>query len=219
MACHPLQRLKIDRIHVAPRALELSPVGTQQRYRDVWHLLNDVAARLRALPVGLVRFWLNLTSGHVVLTHMLPRYERGEWSLGRSVLRNVACIRVSDLTQGSLDAWVPLGHLLDHLMGTGGSPDGPWLSDGGGINQALQAVGDRVAGLFPLGYGFDEAARQDVRGYFARSLALYLQDRRALNVADPHMEKLLRATVLSEAFWRSHQIQAPANPTGTSRSA
>ena len=212
MRDQPLQRLKIDRIHVAPRALELSPVDSQQRYMDMWSLLDDVVIRLRPLPVGLVRFWLGLKNGHVVLTHVPPRYEAGAWSFGRAVLHNVACIRVSDLAQGSLDAWVPLGHLLDHLMGTGGSPDGAWLSDGGGINQALQAVGARVAELFPLGYGFDEAARQDVRSYFARSLGLYLQERRTLNVADPQMEKLLRATVLSEAFWRSHQIRAPGNP-------
>jgi len=60
--------------------------------------------------------------------------------------------------------------------------------------------------LFQLGNGFDEEARGHVRAYWARSLALYLHDRNALNVADPLMEKLLRTALFSTAFWRSHRV-------------
>jgi len=197
------ERLKIDRIHVAPRALELSSPVAQQRFPHIWAPLDDLIGKLRALPTGLVRFWLQQPAGHVVITHLSSRYAPGEQRLKRQGLHNVAYIRVSDLAQDSLEALVPVGHLLDHLLGSSGTEEGLWLSDGGGVNPSLREVGARVVKLFPLGYGFDEAACQDVHAYFARSLALYLQDRRALNVADPLIEKLLRTTLLSESFWRS----------------
>ncbi|MEM4724162.1 MAG: hypothetical protein QXP01_04050, partial [Candidatus Hadarchaeum sp.] len=80
---------------------------------------------------------------------------------------------------------------------------------GGGVNDALQKVGAGIAELFRLGYGFDAEACRDVRSYFARSLALYLHDRRALNVADPRMERLLRTTLFADAFWHFLQNKPP----------
>lgn len=202
------ERLKIDRIHVAPRALELSP-GAQKRFMHMWAPLDDLVAKLRALPTGLVRFWLDQPGGHVVITHQSSRYEPGEQSLKRHVLRNVAYVEAAALAQDSLEALVPIGHLLDHLLGSSGAAEGLWLSEGGGANPALREVGARIIELFPLGYGFDEAACLDVHAYFARSLALCLQDRRALNIADPLMEKLLRTALLSQSFWRSPKMSAP----------
>ena len=202
------EQLKIDRIHVAPRALELSPPAAQQRFTHIWAPLDHVTSKLHALPTGLVRFWLEQPGGHVVITHLPTRYEPGEQLLQHQVLRNVAWVRVSDLAKDSVEALVPIGHLVDHMLGSSGQAEGPWLSDGGGLNESLREVAARVAELFPLGYGFDEAARTDVRAYFARSLALYLLDRQTLNVADPLMEKLLRTTFLSEALWRSRRMQA-----------
>jgi hypothetical protein len=202
------ERLKIDRIHVAPRALELSPVA-QKRFTHIWAPLHDLVAKLRALPSGLVRFWLDQPGGHVVITHQSSRYEPGEQPLKRQVLRNVAYVEASALAQDSLEALVPIGHLLDHLLGSSGTAEGLWLSEGGGVNPALREVGARIVELFALGYGFDGAACHDVHAYFARSLALYLQDRRALNAADPLVEKLLRTALLSQSFWRSRKIPAP----------
>jgi hypothetical protein len=143
-----------------------------------------------------------------MITHLPSHYEPGEQAFRRLRLRNVAFVRLSELAEGSLEAMVPLGHMLDHLLGSGGTVDGLWLSNGGGISPALRQVGGRVRELFPLGYGFDEAACCDARSYFARSLALYLHDRRALNVADPQIERLLRTTVFSGSFWRSHHAQS-----------
>ena len=205
---HTSERLKVDRIHVAPRALELSSPVAQQRFRHTWAPLDDLVAKLQTLPTGLVRFWLRQPAGHVVITHLSSRYEPGEQRVKRQVLRNVAYVGIADLAQDSLEALVPIGHLLDHLLGSSGTAEGRWLSEGGGGSQALREVGARVVKLFPLGYGFDEAACGDVRAYFARSLALYLLDRRALNVADPLIEKLLRTALLSDAFWRSRKMQA-----------
>ncbi len=198
-----LASLKVDRMHVAPRALELSPAAAQRRFMAVWAPLEELLSRLRPLPAGLVRTWLLQPGGHVVITHLPSSYEPAVSLLKRHVLHNVAYVSVSDLARDSLDALVPVGHLLDHLLGCAGAEGGQWLSEGGSLNPALKRVGARVMELFELGSGFDEAARTSSRAYWARSLALYLHDRGALNVADPLMEKLLRTTVLAATFWRS----------------
>ncbi len=196
------EQLKVDRIHVAPRALELSPLAARQRFPHIWAPLEELLARLQALPAGLVRFWLQQPHGHVVITHLPSCYEAGEQPQKHRMLCSVAYIAVSDLAKSSLEALVPVGHLLDHLLGSGGE-ETLWLSEGGGVCPALRKVGARMVKLFPLGHAFDAAARNDAHAYFARSLALYLYDRRALNVADPLMEKLLHTTLCSDAFWRS----------------
>jgi hypothetical protein len=197
-----LLQLKAERLHVAPRALDLSPTEAQQRFAHLWMPLEELSSRLKALPTGLVRFWLQQPTGHVVIIHLASRYEPGEHRLKHDVLRNVAFVGVSDLAQASLEALVPIGHWLDHLLGNAGADEGLWLSEGGGASPALHEVGARVAELFPLGHGFDAQACTDARTYFARSLALYWHDRRALNAADPLLERLLRTTLCAEAFWR-----------------
>jgi hypothetical protein len=197
-----LARLKADRIHVAPRVLDLSPPDVQRQFGHVWAPLEELSSRLKGLPSGLVRFWLQQPSGHVVVTHLASRYEPGEHQLKHYILQNVAYVGISDLAQGSLEALVPIAHWLDHLLGSAGAGEGLWLSDGGGASAALQRVGARMAELFPLGHGFDLPARTDAHTYFARSLALYWHDRRALNAADPLLERLLRTTLLADSFWR-----------------
>jgi hypothetical protein len=205
MKIQVLQELKTERIHVAPRALDLASAPVQQRFPHLWAPLEALAGKLQPLPVGLVRFWLEQPGGHVVITHLSSYYDPGDWLLKGNLLRNIAYVGLSDLAGGSLEALVPVGHLLDHLLGNGGQPEGLWLSEGGGADPVLQKVGTRFAELFPLGHGFDMLAHHDRRSYFARSLALYLHDRRALNVADPLIERLLRTTLFSAAFWRSRQ--------------
>jgi hypothetical protein len=201
-----LQELKIERVHVAPRALDLASAPVRQRFPHLWAPLEALLEKLQPLPVGLVRFWLEQPGGHVVITHLSSYYDPGDYVLKHDLLHNMAYVALSDLAEGSLEALVPVGHLLDHLLGNGGQTEGLWLSEGGGADPALQRVGTRVAEMFLLGHGFDVLARQDCRSYWARSLALYVHDRRALNVADPLMERLLRTTLLSEAFWRSRQL-------------
>ncbi len=202
------ERLKVDRVHVAPRAFELSSAPVRRRYSNMWEPVEDVATRLHSFPLGLVRFWLSQPGGHVVLTNLPSSYVGGELRLKHGPASNVACVGIADLAAGSPEALVPLGHLLDHLAGCGGAPEGQWLSEGGGISPDLVAVGMRVQKLFALGYGFDTAARRDERTYFARSLAMYLTDRRVLNVADPQIEKLFRTTLFSEGFWRPQHMPA-----------
>ena len=203
MDSQALAQLKMQRMHVAPRALDLSPPEVQRRFAHVWAPLDELASRLKGLPTGLVRFWLQQPSGHVVITHLDSRYDPGEHRLKQQVLRNVAYVAVSDLALGALEAVVPIAQWLDHLLGNAGAEEGLWLSQGGGASPALREVGTRLAELFPLGHGFDAQACADARTYFARSLALYWFDRRALNAADPLLERLLRTTVCTGTFWRS----------------
>jgi len=200
-----LQELKIERIHVAPRALDLASTPVRQRFPHLWAPMEALLGRLQPLPEGLVRFWLGQPGGHVVITHLSAYYDPGDYLLKQNLLHNIAHVGLSDLAEESLEALVPVGHLLDHLLGNGGQPEGLWLSEGGGVDPALRQVGTRIAALFPLGHGFDTLAQQDRRSYLARSLALYWHDRRALNMADPLLERLLRTTLFSEAFWRSRQ--------------
>jgi len=188
-------QIKLERIHVTPRALELSPQSVQQRFAVVWDPLEELLIRLKNLPIGLLRAWLKQPDGHVVITHLPSRYAPGREMLKRHVLRNVAYVSVADLAKDTADALVPVGHLLDHLLGNGGGDSGAWLSE----------VGRRVRGLFLLGDGADATARANVRDYWACSFAGYLHDRESLNVADPLMEKLLRATMLAPAFWRANR--------------
>jgi hypothetical protein len=195
-------RLKLERMHVAPRALDLSPPEAQRCFAHVWAPLEELSSRLKKLPTGLMRFWLQQPTGHVLITHLASCYEPGEHLLKHDALWNVAYVATLDLAQGSLEALVPVAHLLDHLLGNAGADEGLWLSQGGGVSPALQEVGARVAELFPLGHGFDAQARADERAYFARSLALYWHDRRALNAADPLLERLLRTTLCADTFWR-----------------
>jgi len=136
-----LSLLKVDRMHVAPRALELSPAAAQRRFNSVWAPLEELLSRLRPLPAGLVRFWLQQPGGHVIITHLPSSYEPGPRALKHHVLYNVACVSVSDLARDSLHALVPLGCLLDHLLGCGGVEDGKWLSEGGGLTPALSRRG------------------------------------------------------------------------------
>jgi hypothetical protein len=196
-------QLRLERMHVAPRVLDLAPPEVQRQFVHLWATLDELSVRLKELPTGLVRFWLQQPTGHVVITHLASHYEPGEYRLKHHVLSNVAFVGISDLAQGSLEALVPIGHWLDHLLGNAGAEEGPWLSQGGGASVALQEVGAHVTELFALGHGFDAQACRDARTYFARSLALYWHDRRALNAADPLLERLLRTTLCADAFWRS----------------
>lgn len=206
MAGGMLERLKMERFHVAPRAVELSSAAAQRRYPQLWAPLEDLVSWLRPLPDGLLRFWLKQPGGHVVVTHLTSHYQPGEGRLKNTTLRNVAYVSASDLAADPIEALAPLGSLLDHLLGSAGSAGGVWLSAGGGVHDALRELGLRVVDLFPLGYGFDQAACADIRSYFARSFALYLQDRRRLNVADPLLERVFR-TLLSDAFWRAKRMK------------
>ena len=127
-------------------------------------------------------------------------YVAGAVTIGERIHTDVARVSLYDL-ESPLASISVVAQLLDHLLGCNGEPAGKWLSDGGGITPKLVLVGEEINQLFHLGYGIDEEATQDSRSYLARSLAWYIEDRRALNVADPRVERLLKRTLMSDSFW------------------
>ncbi len=115
-------------------------------------------------------------------------------------MHNVAFVSVEDLARDNDRPLHVIGHLIDHHLGCGDDPDGLWLTGGGGVTPGWQQAGNRLAGLYPLGYGVDEVARSSVRDYFAQSLAIYCRDRQRLDVADPQICRWLRNTLFDERF-------------------
>lgn len=137
--------------------------------------------------------------GRLLVSHRTA-YIPGAIEIAGQTLTHVCLCDIRQLDTPFAGIWV-VAQLLDHLLGCDGEPNGLWLSDGGGITPALQEVGRRVQELYVLGYGVDEESRRSPHQYLARSLAWYVTDRRALNVADPAVERLLKHTLMDERFW------------------
>ncbi len=198
-----LRALIQAKVSLAPRALASSPPAVRNRFESDWAPVNALARRLSCFPAGLLRFLTECDTGHIVLAARDFHYVEGEQTIGGRSLLNVAYVCIGDLADDSRRPWHVVAHLLDHLMGCGGQPGGDWLSDGGGLLPRWREVGKRIHRLFPLGYSPDEVAADDARDYFAQSVAWYCHDRQRLNVADPPMEKLLKTTIMNDAFWRT----------------
>lgn len=197
-----LKMLIQAKVSLIPGALAWLPPTVRDRFASDWAPVNALADRLRHFPTGLLHFLAGHDTGYVVLAPHDFHYVGGQQTIGRRSLLNVAYVCIGDLADDSRRPWHVVAHLLDHLMGCGGQPDGDWLSDGSGLTPRWQEVGQRVQKLFRLGYGLDEVARNNARDYFAQSVAWYCCDRQRLNVADPPMEKLLKTTIMDDAFWR-----------------
>jgi len=196
------QRLKLSKIHLTPRLLERCPRRVARQFDSLWAPVEEFAQRLHPLPTALVQFLTHTPRGHIVLTAGVSSYEVGAQSLRRQELEAVAFISLTDLVEEPLHALHVVGHLLDHLLGCQGAPQGGWLSDGHALSPPWVEIGQQVPELFELGYAIDQIAAANPRQYFAQSLAWYIQNRRRLNVADPLIERLLRQTLFSENFCR-----------------
>lgn len=196
-----LRALTRRKLHLVPGALARLPTAISERFDNPWAAVETLKRQLRPFPTGLLRFWAAQERGHVLIGPRDRGYVPGPQQCGRRILDGVAHLALADLAAANARPLVLIGHLLDHLLGCYGAPEGTWLSDGGGITPRWQEVGRQVRELFALGYGQSEAAQRDPHVYFAEGLAAYCRDRRALNVADPLLERLLRRTVMNEAFW------------------
>ena len=197
-----LQRLKLSKIHLTPRLLERSSRRIAVQFDSVWAPVEEVARHLRLLPIALVQFLNHVPRGHIVLTAGASSYELITQSLRGRELEAVALVSLTDLVEEPLCALQMVGHLLDHLLGCQGAPQGGWLADGHGLSRSWMEIGKQIPALFELGYAIDETAALSPRQYFARAVAWYIQDRHRLNVADPLIERLLRQTVFNESFCR-----------------
>ncbi len=192
-----LRALKRERLHVERGALEASPPEVRRSFEHAWAPADLLLRRMGVWPAGLLGFWLQVPAGHVIFCRDASAYLPLGLPWYGEHLHGVARVSLADLLGDGRPALLVLAHLMDHLLGSRGEPEGLWLSDGAGATPRLQEVGRRLQSLVSLGYGPDEPHR-----YFASAFATYWLDRRGLSVADPHVERLLRTTVCSEAFWR-----------------
>jgi hypothetical protein len=180
------------RIHIAPDALARSPGHVRERYANAAAVMQATLAYLRPLPPALVARWLRREEGHVVIDAMRHGFRAGENPWRDRVLRDVAWVRLRLLVDEPVDYLAPVGALIAWLIGWGrmqGPDTQPWRDFEQGVRSA-----------FAAGYGRSEMARADVDAYLAEGIAWFLADRRGLNLADPRLEKLLRATVFNEAW-------------------
>jgi hypothetical protein len=196
-----LRALWRDHMHVEAQALALSPVAVRARTAHAWAPAERVMQELERFPAGLLATWLGLGVGHLVFTHQPSCYQPGSIPWQERTLRAVAYVSLADVDHDPLEALLSVFHLWDHLLGCGARDDGLWLAEGGGLTPALREVGAQFVRANALGYGHGALAVDNARDYFAHTLLLYLRDPRRLNVLDPLVYKLYRATLMSEAFW------------------
>ncbi|MCL4835558.1 MAG: hypothetical protein KJZ86_24170 [Caldilineaceae bacterium] len=196
------QRLLLQKkIHVAGNAYTDGGRRAQARFSNGWGGAIALAHLLGDLPEIALHWWAAQPNGHLLVTAGDDSYAL-LLAVDEREVGAVACIPIGWLVDGKEQALAGALRPLDHLLGCAGAADGLWLSDGGGITPRWQRVGEQIARLFPLGYGEDEASRQDPHSYLAAGLAAALTNRRRLNVADPKLERLLLASLLSPYFWQ-----------------
>jgi hypothetical protein len=195
-----LRALKRERLHVEARALDASPAAVRRHFDHVWAPADLLLARLADWPAGLARFWLAAPAGHIVFSAAPTVYlpEGLPWQDG--YLPAVARLSLRDVLADMHHVLETVAHLLDHLCGCLGDPQGPWLADGAGADAGLQALGAQVAALARLGYGPAEP-----RAYLAWAWTGYWCDRQALNAADPLVERLLRTTLADDSWWETRR--------------
>lgn len=195
------------RARLAPDLLTRSPAWVRQRFDHAWAPMQALARQIDLLPAGLWGFLLSCPGGFALIVAAESRYAPGPAMIRDRAVDNVAYLSAADLASDNEHPLHVLGHLIDHHLGCGGDPDGPWLSDGAGLTRRWQEAGARLSNLFALGYGVDKVAQSNVRDYFAQSLALRCRDRQRLNVADPQIDKWFRSTLWDGAFWRTIKTQ------------
>lgn len=191
-----LRALKRERLHIERQALRTSPPAVRQCFAHVWAPADRLLESLAAWPASLLAYWLAAPAGHVVFTAGPSAYLPGPWRWHQDELQAVAQIALGDLLGDARAALIVVAELADHLLGSCGATGGPNLSDGAGATPQLLGVGEHIASLARLGYGPSEP-----HAYFAWAFTGYWLDRRALNVADPNVERLLHTTLWNEAFW------------------
>ena len=208
-----LRALWREKLHVDREALQRSPATVRERYEHIWAPADHLLARLEPLPDGLLSQWLASERGHLLLSHAASAYAPGHQEWRGHTFGGLTTIALSDLADETEALWRTLLALLDHLLGSDGKADNPWLSDGAGINAALRDVGRRFQQIAALGYGHTALGIDTPHGYFSATWALYLRDPATLNRLDPLAERLYRGTLMSDAWWRRNApIDSASDP-------
>jgi hypothetical protein len=190
------------RLRIAPNLLSRAAPATRRRFAHAWAPTVVVQRQVRVFPAALQDYLARCPTGWLVVAPRSSGYAPGPQPLRGTTLHHVAYLSVDDLAAGNEAPLHAIAHLIDHHLGCGGAEEGPWFSEGGGPTPGWQEAGARISGLFALGYAVDPVAAASLRDYFAQSLAVYCLDRQRLNVADPKIYRLLKSTLLSDAFWR-----------------
>jgi hypothetical protein len=206
-----LRALWRDKMHVEPRALELSVPAVRRRFDHVLAPADWAMRMLEPFPLGWLQIWQSNARGHLVFTHRESAYRPGAQPFRDSYLESVCYLRVADLIptegEGALpSAMLYVLHLLDHLLGSHARLGEPMLSEGGGITPELTDVAERFQRIHALAYGHQALQVSRSEDYFAHTVRLFLVDSRRLNVLDPLVHRLYAQTLFNPAFW---QRQSP----------
>jgi hypothetical protein len=193
------------RARLMPQLLIQAPPWIRGVFDHAWAPMEALTQQVSCLPPALWDHLLDCAGGFVLVCTGDSRYVPGPGSVRHQRVHNVAYVSVEDLAMDNERPLHVLGHLIDHHLGGAGEVDALWLSGKGVVTPGWREAGARLARLYDLGYGVDEAARSDIRDYFAQSLAFYCRDRQRLNVADPQIYKWFRSTLWNEAFWQGQR--------------
>lgn len=165
------------------------------------------------LPLPLLVHLVTHTAGYVLVVPHVPAglrprkscYVEGDVYVEGRTFRNTVFLLGADLAGGWGVGQHEVAHLLDHLLGSDGRPEGVYLSEGGGTTPFLQELGQELYRLYlnrpPDGY----RAWIGPRGYLARSVQGYVARPEELRGQDPAMYRFLDEVFLSEAFWKDKE--------------
>lgn len=208
---HPAQAWLHARARLMPNLLSESPPWVRGVFDHSWAPMRALVRQLHLLPPQVWSHLLCRKGGFAAICSGSSHYTPGPATIRHQQVTNVAFVSVEDLALDNERPLHALAHLIDHYLGCDGYAEGLWLSEGGGTSARWREAGQRLAGLFALGYAVDPVARSSVRDYFAQSLALYCRDRQRLNVADPQIYRWLRTTLWSETYWQEEPDRQEGN--------
>jgi len=181
------------RIHISPDALARSPGHIRERYGTGIAAMQATWAYLRPLPEALIKQWLARKRGHIIIDAVQQGFQPGTNRFRARQLEDVAWVKLTLLADDPRAYLMPVGALIAHLIGWGQThhrENQPWRDFLGGVRAGFEA-----------GYGHSSAAQVDMGVYLAEGIAWYLVDRRELNIENPQLEKLLRATVFNNDWY------------------
>jgi len=188
------------RVHISPDSLEGLPISFQRQH-SVWDLAQAFMEVLAPLPERLLRWWLTLPRGHIIIQQGESRYAPGiqTWRSGQyeSVLY-VSAFQAAAEKQGS---FLLVVQLLDSLLGSGARETNALFSGGCGATPELNSAAMHFARLAELGYGSEKLGTASAEDYLARTLYLACTLPQELNILNPLLLKLYRQSLLSETFW------------------
>jgi hypothetical protein len=180
-----------------PDTLAHSPGRITEHFATPMAALAATERLLSPLPEPLRLRWLAAPDGHIVLNPSIHTFSPGPNQVYKRTLQNVAWVRASDLVDDPVAFLAPAGQLIHHLILDRWQlqrlpASAVWAQFWGGVQSCHRA-----------GYAGTVEARADAGLYLAEGIARWLADRRAFNLHDPRLEKLLAATIFDASFYKN----------------